>query len=166
MQWSFDPTNVVTTVLATLAVLVPVLKKFFPAAGNAMEKAIPTVKVAVEDAVQFVAHLAQSPFFAGKFSAAELQAHHVVDQLQSLTAVKEAQTILLGVGKFYAGLTDQEKTKAEVLLKLTLSAVGINLSEAEIKAVFDEADKAIAALKQNDFFKASFPEEPAPQQTA
>jgi predicted nucleic acid-binding protein len=160
MNFSFDPTNVVATVVAVLAVLVPLLKKLWPVVGAAVEKAGPAIETGVEDAVQLVSHLAQSPLFAGKVEVGKLEAQHVIDHLNSTTAISEAKTILLGVGKVYNELAPDEKVKAEVLLRLALSALGIQLNDAEVQGVFTEAQKAIDALRGQPFYKAAFETQP------
>lgn len=159
------------TVIASQAVgagtviygVVKYLAKHFPKQVQAVESHVPeAVKTLAEDGVQLIKNLAESPLFAGKVEAGKLEAKHVIDQLNQTTAVSEAKTILLGVGKVYSALTPDEKVKAEVLLKLALSALGVRLNDAQIQSVFAEAQTAIDALKGQSFYKAAF----EPQQSA
>lgn len=131
--------------------------KHFPKQVAAVESQVPdAVKTLAEDGVQLIKNLAESPLFAGKVVEGKLEAQHVIDHLNSTTAISEAKTILLGVGKVYNDLTPDEKVKAEVLLRLALSALGINLTDAQVQGVFTEAQKAIDALRVQPFYKAAF----------
>lgn len=141
------------------------LDKRFPKQVNAVEKAaakiLPgAVVTGVEDAAKLVENLVKSPWFAPIAAKSELEAHHIIGKLEHTTAVSEAKTILLGIGKAYAALTDQEKVKAEVTLRLVLNQLGIDMVDKQIQSVFSEAQKAIDSLKQTAVFKASF-EQPA-----
>jgi predicted nucleic acid-binding protein len=142
--------------------------KRFPKATQAVEqdlaKKLPHGVVTVaEDAFKFVEHIAESPFFAGKVAEGELKAKHVLDELTQTKAVSEAKTVLLGIGKVYASLTDAEKLKAEITLKLALSGIGIAMTDTQIAAVFAEAQKAIESIQATAMFKASFEQPAQPQ---
>jgi len=125
-------------------------------------KAIPSkVVTVVDDAAKFVEHIVTSPLFAGLAAKGKVEAHHVLDKLTQTTAVSEAKTVLLAIGKVYDALTDAEKLKAEVTLKLALSGIGINMADKQIQAVFTEAQQAIDTAKLTPMFKASFTPDPA-----
>lgn len=164
--------DIQTIVTDAVAVVVGVgstwvmLKKRFPTETKVISNEIThnlphAVLTGIEDAVKFIEHLGESPLFAAEVAKGKLEAHHVLGKLEQTTAVSEAKTILLGIGKVYDALSAQEKVKAEVTLRLALSQLGINMTDAQIQGVFNEAQKAIDSLKSTAMFKASF-EQPAP----
>lgn len=159
-DWTVVGSNAVGA-LAVIGAIVAYVKKRFPKAAQAVEqevaKKLPhAVIVGFEDAVKVVENIAESPFFAGKVAAGELKAKHVLDELTQTKAVSEAKTVLLGIGKKYNELTDQEKVKAEVQLRLVLSSLGINMTDAQVQGIFTDAQKAIESLQATAIFKASF----------
>ena len=94
-----------------------------------------------DDAVHIVEGLGKSPLFAAEAAAGKVELKHVADKLLQTTAASEAKTILLEVGKTYDALTPDEKVKAEVTLRVTLSALGINLTDAQIQSAFTDVGK-------------------------
>jgi len=164
-----DWTVVGAQVLGAVGVVggvVAYLKKRFPKEVQAVENTVahdvPAIALqGVEDAAKFVEHIVASPLFAGIAAKGKVEAHHVLDKLTQTTAVSEAKTVLLAIGKVYDALSDTEKLKAEVTLKLALSGIGISMTDKQIQGVFAEAQKAIDAARLTPMFKASFTPDPA-----
>jgi len=143
------------------------LNSHFPKEVKFVEDKIPGgVKTVLEDGAKLFEHLLQSPWFAAKAKVGKLTAQHVIDHLNSTTAVSEAKSILINVEKLYSELAPNEKVKAEVMLRMVLSGLGINMTDTQIQGVFDEADKAIEALKNDARFKVVFGDSVQPQQSA
>lgn len=159
-DWTVVGSNAVGA-LAVIGAIVAYVKKRFPKATQAVEqmvaKKVPhAVVVGVEDAIKFVEHLAQSPFFAGKVAVGELQVKHVLDELTQTKAVSEAKTILMQLGKAYSVLSVEQQIKAQSVLKLGLLKLGINMTDAEIQAVFQAVDASGQALSADKTFATLF----------
>jgi len=170
-MWTGTDWTVVASQAAGVVVLIVSAYKWadkhFQKELQAVEKDIPAgIKTVVEDATKFVEHIVTSPFFAGLAAKGKVEAHHVLDKLTQTTAVSEAKTVLLAIGKVYDALTDAEKLKAEVTLKLALSGIGINMADKQIQAVFAEAQQAIDAARLTPMFKASFTPDPVVEPAA
>lgn len=116
----------------------------------------------VEDGAKFMEHVIASPLFAGLAAKGKVEAAHIVKQATQTAVGSEVKTVLLGAGKLYSQMTDTEKVKAESALRLVLNAAGINLTDTQIKAAFDDTEQAINIATSTNFFQALFPPAPAP----
>ncbi|WDL96063.1 hypothetical protein [Alicyclobacillus sp. ALC3] len=109
-------------------------------ATDIAEKLPQSAVVAVEDGVKFIEHLAESPVMAPFVAKGKIEVQHLIDEVEHDKAIMQAQAILRQAGGAYEGLKPDVKVKVETVLKLALSKMGINFSEAEVKSTLHAAD--------------------------
>jgi len=153
----------IATLLGTPAVTTFLVRKF----GKSAPVVVATVENAAKDALHVFEDLATSPWFAGKVVAGKVEAHHVNAVLTETKLADEAKEILVSIGTEWSSLSEDQRVKAGVLLRLAFSSVGITLTDKQIQDTFSAAQTAINDTRASDVYKAMFvANEPTAQPSA
>lgn len=173
--------NLVTTVVSAQAggaavvigTVVYALRKFLKdkKAVAAVEKVVTHdlpegAKTAVEDAVKFLEHIVEAPVFAPLAAKGKIEADHLINEVAHDKAVIQAQALLKKAGGAYSALSPELKVKVESALKLGLMKIGVTFSDAQVKAIFADADAIEQALASDKTVQALLGNDSTPAQPA
>jgi len=131
---------------------VPVLRKLTKRVEPFLAKEAPVIAHEANAALSFVAHLAETPWFAGVAAKGKVEAHHVIGQLEkSELARVSAQAVgaftkSLGVVVF--GLSATQKIDLSEYIRSQLHNVGVKVSDQQIVASVREAQSALERIEQ------------------